>query len=66
VRGFDGSCNLVQQISFHIVNFLNFWYFILFMITTNIFFNVNVKQLRTEGVLEFYCLSSERLGVLVS
>ena len=27
VRGSVGSCNLVQEISFHIVNFLNFWYF---------------------------------------
>jgi len=28
VRGSGGSCNLVQEISFHIVNFvLNFWYF---------------------------------------
>ena len=27
VRGSGGSCNLVKEISFHIVNFLNFWYF---------------------------------------
>ena len=27
VRGSGGNCNLVQQISFHIVKFLNFWYF---------------------------------------
>jgi hypothetical protein len=27
VRGSGGSCNLVQEILFHIVNFLNFWYF---------------------------------------
>ena len=27
VRGSGGSCNLVQEISFHIVNFLNFCYF---------------------------------------
>ena len=25
VRGSGGSCNLVQEISFHIVKFLNFW-----------------------------------------
>jgi hypothetical protein len=66
VRGPGGSCNLVQEISFHIVNFLNFWYFSLFMMTTNLFVIVNVKQLRTEGVLEFYCLFSEHLGVLMS
>jgi hypothetical protein len=24
--GSEGSCNLVQEISFHIVKFLNFWY----------------------------------------
>ena len=27
VRGSGGSCNLVQEISFHMPNFLNFWYF---------------------------------------
>jgi hypothetical protein len=27
VRGSGGSCNLVQEISFYIVNFLNCWYF---------------------------------------
>jgi hypothetical protein len=57
-----GSCNLVQQISFYIVNFFNFWYFRLFMMTTNLFVIVNVKQLRTEGVLEFYCLIPNVLG----
>ena len=45
VRGSGGSCNLVQEISFHIVKFLNFWYFRLFMMTTNLFVIVNVKQL---------------------
>ena len=34
--------------------------------TTNLFVIANVKQLRTDGVLEFYCLFSERLGVLES
>ena len=27
VRGSGGSCNSVQEISFHIVKFFNFWYF---------------------------------------
>ena len=27
VLGSGGSCNLVQEMSFHIVKFLNFWYF---------------------------------------
>jgi hypothetical protein len=27
VRRSGGSCKLVQEISFHIVKFLNFWYF---------------------------------------
>jgi hypothetical protein len=36
------------------------------MMTANLFVTVNVKQLRTEGVLEFYCLFPEHLGVLVS
>ena len=30
--------------------------------TTNLFVIANVKQLRTEVVLEFYCLFSEHLG----
>jgi hypothetical protein len=47
VRGFGGSCKLVQEISFHIVKLLNFWYFRLFMMTTNLFVIANVKQLRT-------------------
>ena len=34
--------------------------------TTNLFVTANVKQLRTYVVLEFYCLFSEHLGVLVS
>ena len=33
------------------------------MMTTNLFVIVNVKQLRTYVVLEFYCLFSEHLGV---
>jgi hypothetical protein len=41
VRGSGGSCNL---------------YFRLFMMTTNLFIIGNVKQLRTEVVLEFYYL----------
>jgi hypothetical protein len=28
-RGSGGSCNLVKEISFHMLNFLNFGYFIL-------------------------------------
>ena len=27
VRGSGGSCNLVQEISFHMVKFSNFWFF---------------------------------------
>ena len=34
--------------------------------TTNLFVIVNVKQLRTKVVLEFHCLFSEHLWVLVS
>jgi hypothetical protein len=37
--------------------------------TTNLFVIVNIKQLRTEGVLEFYCLfflTSWGVGVLNS
>jgi len=41
VRGSGGCCNLVQEISFHTVKFLNFWHFK----TTNLIVIANVKQL---------------------
>ena len=45
-RGSGGSCNLVQEISFHMVKiFLIFG--TLFMTTTNLLVIANVKQLRT-------------------
>ena len=47
VRGSGSSCNLVQEISFHIVKFLNFGTLRLFMMRTNLFVIANVKQLRT-------------------
>jgi len=48
VRGSGGSCNLLQEISFHIVNFfLIFGTLRLFMMITNLFVMANVKQLRT-------------------
>ena len=48
--GSGGSCNLVQEISFHIVKFfLIFGTIRLFMMTTNLFVIANVKQLRTNG-----------------
>jgi len=50
VRCFGGSCNFVQEISFHIENiFLIFGTLRLFMMTTNLFVIANVKQLRTGG-----------------
>ena len=36
------------------------------MMTTNLFVIVNVKNCEPAVVLEFYCLFSEHLGVLVS
>ena len=36
------------------------------MMTTNSFVIANVQHMRTYVVLEFYCLFSEHLGVLVS
>ena len=47
VRGSGGSRNLVQEIYFHIVNFLIFGTLRLFMITASLFVIANVKQLRT-------------------
>ena len=70
VRGSGGSCNLVQEISFHIVRFSYFFgTLMLFMMTTNLFFIANVKQLRTDGsfriLLPFY-RTSLGVGVLNS
>ena len=46
VRGSGGSCNLVREISFHIVKFSQFFATLrLFMMTTNLFVIANVKQL---------------------
>ena len=36
------------------------------MMATNLFVIANIKQLRTDGSLQFYCLFSEHLGVLAS
>jgi len=48
VRGSGCSCNLVQEILFHIVKiFLIVGTLRLFMMTTNLFVIANVKQLRT-------------------
>jgi hypothetical protein len=38
----------------------------LFMMTTKLFVIANVKQLRTQVVLEFYCLLFKHLVVLAS
>ena len=46
VRGSGGSCNLVKEISFHTVKFLNFWYFKT-IYDDNQFVIANVKQLST-------------------
>ena len=42
VRDSGGSCNFISYGK----NFLNFWYFSLFMTKTNLFVIANVKQLR--------------------
>jgi len=36
------------------------------MMTANLFVIANIKQLRAQVILEFYCLFSEHLGVLAS
>ena len=48
VRGSGGSCNLVQEISFHIVRFSQFLV-LQTIYDDNQFVIVNVKQLRTGG-----------------
>ena len=68
--GSGGSCDLAQEISFHIVKFLNFWYFKAIMMTANVFVIANVKQLRTDGsfriLLFFFFQTSWAVGVLNS
>jgi len=68
VRGSGGSCNLVQEISFHIVKFSYFFGTLrLFMTTTNLFVIANVKQLRTDGsfrILLSFFRTSWGVGVL--
>ena len=67
VRGSGGNCNLVQEISFHIVIFsLFFGTLRLFMMTTNLFVIANVKQLRTGGSFRILLHFFEHLGVLAS
>ena len=65
-RGSGGSCNLVQEIPFHIVIFGTLR---LFMMTTNLFVIANVKQLRTDGsfrILLPFFRTSWGVGVLNS
>ena len=68
--GSGGSCNLVQEISFHIVKiFLIFGTLRLFMMTTDLFVVANVKQLRTDGsfrILLPFFRTSCGVGVLNS
>jgi len=47
VRGSGGSCNLVQEISFHIVKFFLIFGTLRLFMTTNLFVIANVRQLRT-------------------
>jgi len=69
VRGSGGSCNFVQEISFHIVKILlNFWYFKT-IYDDNQFVIANVKQLRTGGsfvILLPFSRTSWGVGVLNS
>jgi len=65
VRVSGGSCNFIQEISYS-KTFLIFGTLRLFMMTTNLFAIANIKQLRTQVVLEFYCPLFENLGVLAS
>ena len=68
VRDSGGSCNLVQEISFHtVIFFLIFNTLRLFMMTTNLFAIANVKQLLTGGsfrILLPFFRTSWGVGVL--
>jgi len=68
VKGSGGSCNLVQEISFHIVKLI-FATLRLFLMTTNLFVTANVKQLQTGGsfrILLPFFRKSRSVGVLNS
>jgi len=68
-RSSGGSCNLVQEISFHIKKFLIVGTLRLFMMTTTLFVIANVKQLRTGGsfrILLPFLRTSWSVGVLNS
>jgi len=68
VRGSGGSCILIQEISYSKI-FLIFGTLRLFMMTTDLFFIVNVKQLRTGGsfrILLPFFRASWGVGILNS
>ena len=67
VKGSGGNCNLVQEISFHVVIFfLNFWYFKTIYEDNQFICHCKCKIIANIGSLEFYCLFSEHLRVLAS
>ena len=67
VRGSGGSCNLVQETSFHIGNFLNFWYFKTFYDDNQFICHCKFKTVANLGgfriLLPFF---PEHLGALAS
>ena len=66
VKVSGGSCNLVQEISFHNKIFLIVGTLRLFMMTTSSFVIANVKQLRSDSSFRILLPFSEHLGVLAS
>jgi len=69
VRGSGGSCNLVQEISFQIVKFFNFWYFKTFYDDNQFICHCKCKTIANLGcfgiLLPFFRISSG-VGVLNS
>ena len=57
---------MVQEISFHTLKFLNFWYFKTFYDDYKFICHCKCKLIMNLGLLEFYCLLSEHLALLAS
>ena len=69
VRGSGGSCNMVQEISFHIVKFSWFWYFKTVYDDNQLICHCKYKTIANLGsfrILRPFCRTSWGVGVLNS
>ena len=66
VRVSGGGCNLVQEISFHVVTFLNFWYFKTFYDDNQFICHCKCKTIANLGSFGILLTFSEHLVLLAS